>query len=101
MPRRDGTGPIGLGSMTGKGLGFCSDYATPVKGMHRGFGLGYGRGFRRMNCSFNGFRGKSKTSYYAFSGAEEKKVLAQEIEFLENQLKNTKKRLNDMSDKEE
>lgn len=23
MPRRDGTGPIGAGSMTGKGLGFC------------------------------------------------------------------------------
>lgn len=23
MPRRDGTGPKGLGPMTGKGLGFC------------------------------------------------------------------------------
>ena len=23
MPRRDGTGPMGAGSMTGKGLGVC------------------------------------------------------------------------------
>lgn len=25
MPRRDGTGPIGMGSMTGRGAGFCTN----------------------------------------------------------------------------
>ncbi|MFW6047410.1 MAG: DUF5320 domain-containing protein [Candidatus Woesearchaeota archaeon] len=28
MPRRDGTGPEGYGSMTGRGLGKCSDQQT-------------------------------------------------------------------------
>jgi len=26
MPRRDGTGPQGLGPMTGRGMGFCAAY---------------------------------------------------------------------------
>ena len=55
MPRRDGTGPMGAGSMTGRGLGFCTG-ANAVKygaglGMGLGFGLacrrGFGRGFGR------------------------------------------------------
>jgi len=28
MPRRDGTGPMGLGPMTGRGLGFCNGFST-------------------------------------------------------------------------
>ena len=58
MPRRDGTGPMGAGSMTGRGLGLCTG-ANVVKygaglGMmglglglacRRGFGRGFGRGF--------------------------------------------------------
>ncbi len=57
MPRRDGTGPIGAGSITGRGLGPCTG-AGPVRygtgfGMRlgrrllrrRGFAGGYGRGF--------------------------------------------------------
>jgi hypothetical protein len=44
MPGMDGTGPLGQGSMTGRGLGPCGC------GMRRGFGRGYGRsfGFRRQ-----------------------------------------------------
>ncbi|MGC9334310.1 MAG: DUF5320 domain-containing protein [Anaerolineae bacterium] len=47
MPAGDGTGPMGMGPMTGRGAGFCSGYeapgwANPVPG--RGFGLGWGRG---------------------------------------------------------
>ncbi len=47
MPRGDGTGPMGMGSMTGRGAGFCAGYgmpgyANPVLG--RGFGMGFGRG---------------------------------------------------------
>lgn len=29
MPRGDGTGPQGLGPMTGRGAGFCSGYGVP------------------------------------------------------------------------
>ncbi len=43
MPRRDGTGPLGRGAMTGRGLGDCTD-ANPV-GYDEDYG--YGGGFRR------------------------------------------------------
>lgn len=46
MPRGDGTGPAGMGPMTGRAAGFCAGYAAPgymnqVGG--RGFGA-FGRG---------------------------------------------------------
>ena len=62
MPGFDGTGPRGLGPMTGGGRGFCNPsfrgmgapymgypYGTPYgwgrRGMGRGFGMGRGRRF--------------------------------------------------------
>ena len=47
MPRGDGTGPWGMGPMTGRAAGYCAGYsvpgfANPVPGY--GLGLGYGRG---------------------------------------------------------
>ncbi len=47
MPAGDGTGPRGMGPMTGRGAGYCAGndvpgYANPVPG--RGFGMGWGRG---------------------------------------------------------
>ena len=47
MPRGDGTGPMGMGPMTGRAAGYCAGYpvpgfANPIPG--RGFGMGYGRG---------------------------------------------------------
>ncbi len=57
MPRRDGTGPTGAGSMTGRGLGSCIGTGLARYGAglgmrvgrrllrRRGFAGGYGRGF--------------------------------------------------------
>jgi len=44
MPKLDGTGPMGQGAGTGRGMGPC------VGGMRRGWGCwgGYGYGFRRF-----------------------------------------------------
>jgi hypothetical protein len=42
MPRRDGTGPMGQGAMTGRGLGRCSGASGSQGG---GYGRGLGRGF--------------------------------------------------------
>jgi len=55
MPGGDGTGPAGMGPMTGRAAGYCAGYAVPgfmnpMPG--RGFrgwgrGMGFGRGFGR------------------------------------------------------
>ena len=60
MPRGDGTGPAGMGPMTGRAAGFCAGYQVPgfmnpvggrgFWGAGRGFGGrggGRGRGFGR------------------------------------------------------
>ena len=55
MPRRDGTGPMGAGPMTGRGRGICPGHRAKQDRPDRGFGFGrraagrrgLGRGFRR------------------------------------------------------
>ena len=47
MPFGDGTGPMGLGPMTGRRAGFCAGFGmpgftNPIPG--RWFGWGFGRG---------------------------------------------------------
>jgi Family of unknown function (DUF5320) len=38
MPGFDGTGPMGMGPMTGRGMGFCGFGLGRKFGMRRGFG---------------------------------------------------------------
>jgi len=51
MPRGDGTGPGGMGPMTGRAAGFCAGYSVPGfmnsygGRLGGGFGWGRGRGF--------------------------------------------------------
>lgn len=57
MPRRDGTGPMGLGTMTGRGFGICADGTGKGLGFkHRGSygckrGFGFGGGFGNNNAT--------------------------------------------------
>ena len=44
MPRGDGTGPMGMGPMTGRAAGYCAGYPVPGY-MNPGLGRGFGRGF--------------------------------------------------------
>ena len=54
MPRGDGTGPSGMGPMTGRAAGYCAGYPVPgymnpaggrgYRGAGRGRGGGWGRG---------------------------------------------------------
>ena len=63
MPGGDGTGPAGMGPMTGRAAGYCAGYpmpgyANPIPG--RGLGFGWGRGFgfgRGLGLGFRGGRG--------------------------------------------
>ncbi|MDD5456266.1 MAG: DUF5320 domain-containing protein [Candidatus Margulisbacteria bacterium] len=49
MPRRDGTGPMGQGPMTGRGMGACAPNTGSIRnffgfGRGRGAGMGHSRG---------------------------------------------------------
>jgi len=47
MPRGDGTGPMGMGPMTGRAAGYCAGYGVPGyanPGFGRGMGMAWGRG---------------------------------------------------------
>lgn len=45
MPAFDGTGPRGMGPMTGRGLGYCAGSGAPgYASLVPGYGLGFGRG---------------------------------------------------------
>lgn len=49
MPGGDGTGPLGVGGMTGRGEGYCAGfqmpgYMNPMPGRGWGMGRGWGRG---------------------------------------------------------
>ncbi|MBI4721577.1 MAG: DUF5320 domain-containing protein [Candidatus Stahlbacteria bacterium] len=78
MPRGDGTGPWGLGPMTGRAMGLCAGYpapgyANPIPG-RGGFGFGRGgwgrgRGFGRGRGWGRGFYGYgSPYMPYAYPG---------------------------------
>lgn len=59
MPGGDRTGPMGMGPMTGRGMGLCAGYPAPAY-MHPGSGYGMGRGMgwgRGMRRSFGYGRG--------------------------------------------
>jgi hypothetical protein len=91
MPRRDGTGPMGAGSMTGKGLGLCTGANAAKNGAglgmrfglgfacRRGFGRGFGRGFEINQTS-------SKTEKELLN--EQKTMLQDRIEIIDKQLEN-------------
>ncbi len=56
MPRGDGTGPAGMGPMTGRAAGYCAGYSVPGYanpaggrgGLWGGGAWGRGRGYRHM-----------------------------------------------------
>ena len=60
MPGGDGTGPGGMGAMTGRAAGYCAGYSVPgfmnPYGGRGGFGGGWGRG-RRHWYGATGFPG--------------------------------------------
>ena len=77
MPGQDGTGPSGLGPLTGRGLGPCGC------GMRKGFGRGYGRGF--------GFRRQ-----VTLTKEEEKKILEAELKEIDLEKQEIEKRLKEI-----
>ena len=101
MPRRDGTGPMGMGQMTGRGLGFCGNGFYGRRNCYgmgfgrRGFGPGYGAGY--------GY-GPGYSEGYGFGPGyfrqdiTEKEFLKNQKEFLESQIKLIERELEDLND---
>lgn len=101
MPRGNGTGPMGMGAMTGRAGGYCAGFnGTP--GFGGGFGRGrgggrnnrggcggFGRGHRNMFCA-TGEPGWARG--VALAEADEKQLLADRAEALQAQLDGIRKR---------
>lgn len=80
MPRRDGTGPVGRGALTGRRLGFCrNEDASYGFGFRRGAGRCYGYG-------------------YGMGLENEKDFLEREKEALESHLTHINKKLKNMEE---
>jgi hypothetical protein len=115
MPRGDGTGPAGMGPMTGRAAGFCAGYPVPgfmnpVGGRgYWGWGRGRGRGFRHMYYAtgvpgwaragfgypaWGGFSG-SNVPYPAqeVTAEQELQGLKQQAEYFQGALEEIKKRI--------
>jgi len=93
MSGRDGTGPNGQGSMSGRGMGFCNP-----RNLSHNLGQGTGRGMcRGMGRSFYGQNRFCRNPYpQNFEGVDaetNKVILEQRKSFLEIQLGNIKKDL--------
>jgi len=121
MPGGDGTGPAGMGPMTGRAAGFCAGYplpgyANPVGG--RGY-WGWGRGFRgggwgRRNWYYaTGLPGWARAGYagnayggypavyaggfpYEPTAEQEQQALKQQSEYLQQSLDDVNKRIEEL-----
>ncbi len=109
MPRGDGTGPGGMGPMTGRAAGYCAGYGVPgyinpYPGRGRGFGRGMGMGFRGGRGPMYG-PGYVPPSYYggaypynppAPTPQQEMDALHAQAEYLENTLKEINQRIEEL-----
>ncbi len=119
MPQGDGTGPMGLGPMTGRAAGFCAGYDRPGfmnpaagrsnwGGGRGGFGGG-GRGHRYMYYATGlpGWSMYGNVPYPAPFGArapfpaqmtaeQEMDYLKSQAEYLQDSLNNINKRIDDL-----
>ena len=120
MPRGDGTGPMGLGPMTGRAAGFCAGYLAPgymnsipgrgYFGRGRGFyGCGGGRGWRnwyyatglpswrRASVGMPVFSGWADPALYPYGPEitikQETDILKNEADFLKEQLEDIQVRI--------
>ncbi len=109
MPGGDGTGPLGMGPMTGRGAGFCVGYAYPGYRTPAWWGRGY-LGWRRGRggWGFGGWYGaggwpgwgsglRYPLPYYAVSAPsrleppveEETRALKNQVKYYEDALRST------------
>lgn len=108
MPRGDGTGPMGMGPMTGRAAGFCAGrnmpgYMNPSGGRAFGGARG-GRGWRHMYHA-TGLPGRARFGVgpaYGFPPApewtkeQEMETLRAQAQSMEEALESVKQRLQEL-----
>jgi len=102
MPAGDGTGPWGLGPMTGRAAGYCAGY--PVPGYMnpwprwgRGGGWGRGRGFGWRARAAWGYPYPALPYYPPVAApAPDRSSLEQEAGFLRDRLNEVEKRIREL-----
>ncbi|MCD4809725.1 MAG: DUF5320 domain-containing protein [Methanosarcinales archaeon] len=107
MPGGDGTGPQGLGPRTGRAAGYCAQYPVPGyanPNLGRGFYRGGGRGRRNLYYA-TGLTGWQRGAYsypppvvQAITKEQETAELTNEAEYLENELKEIRKRIQEIGE---
>jgi len=124
MPGGDRTGPLGMGPMTGRAMGYCAGYGMPGY-MNPGFGRGFGYfGAGRGGIPWGGGRGRVfgagrgfwwRTGAYAYppfaaysprwnaayEPEQEKEMLKEELGLLEEEMSSLRKRLDDLEKRPE
>ena len=97
MPGFDGTGPRGMGPMTGGGRGFCAPavgLGRPLAGAGMFFGRGGGRGWRNQYYATGLPRWQRWAAWGTPASTEdEKQALKSEADFLRSRLKVLEERL--------
>lgn len=103
MPRGDGTGPMGMGAMTGRRAGYCAGYGmpgfmNPAGGRGMGYGRGMGRGFGRGMGWGRGWVMPGYPAPYAapLAPQDESAALKEQAKYLSETLGEINKRLADL-----
>ena len=90
MPGRDGTGPIGAGAGTGRGMGGC--IGTPVNGQHPVYGIRCqrraGRGGMQDRGFGRGFAGVYPAATQKEALEQQRAALQARLDQVDGQLKN-------------
>ncbi len=100
MPGFNGTGPAGMGSMTGRGRGYCIRRVDELTGSSPWAGRGGGRGRRHRYyatgkpCWAGGVPGPRE------DGRQELDLLREQVYNLENALEQARKRIDELENKE-
>ncbi len=96
MPRQDGTGPMGQGAMTGRGMGIC-------QGNQQKSGVGYAKcsgkksGKGNGQGMFSGFgRSQNFKSNAPASENDELAFLKQKASSMENMLNNIRQKISEL-----
>ena len=120
MPRGDGTGPSGMGPMTGRAAGYCAGYPVPGymspsggrcsgigRGAFGGRGRGRGYGWARYNTGLPAWGGVAGNPYYGspyppdIAPEEEIGILKDQANMLKEQLDDIQARMEELQKKPE